>query len=125
MFGCLVSCGTKVIPPSFDLPAVVNLESVAGKWKADYLNLVAYLDPDLEKIVLSDGCIVVTADYKQVSHVINFANIVKTQPTCNELTYKSDLNQILEQTVSVKHQSKNQVIFLNQLNESLLILNKN
>ena len=125
LFGLMVSCGTKVTSSPFDLSNLVTTEKLDGKWKTDYLNVVAYLDADLEKIVLSDGCTVVSADYKQVSQAINFVNVVKTQSTCKDDVTTLNLNQILEQTVFIKYQSKNQFSFLNQDNQSLLILNKN
>ena len=106
--------------PSTSTSKDVNME---GKWNNNADNYTIYIEDELEKIVISNGCEVVSANYKKYLPAMTFTNIIKTQNTCNQTS--SNFDQILKHTVFVKSISGNKIGFYNEKNEELIILSKN
>lgn len=118
----VTSCSTTTYPiyPTTPVDTKVIL---AGKWKETNMNVKVYFEEELNKIVLSNGCQVVSANYNRFEPAISFSNITSTQKTCE--VQGMDLDQILKETILIKNRSNKQIVFLNENQEELLILNKN
>ena len=101
----------------------VNSIQIEGKWIDSTQNLKLYIDTELEKIVFTNGCEVISSDFKRFAPAINFANLVKTQSTCTKNGI--DGNKILNETVFLEINESNQLVFLDKNKVKLLILNKN
>ena len=97
--------------------------NIAGQWKNNSEKYTIYIEDELEKIVISNGCEVVSANYKKYLPAMTFTNIIKTQNTCNQTS--SNFDQILKQTIFVKSISGNEIGFYNESNQELIILSKN
>ena len=117
------SCSTPSISLP-NLPTTTSKEvSLAGKWSSSTEKYTIYIEDELEKIVISNGCEVISANYKKYLPAMTFTNIIKTQNTCNQST--STIDQVLKQTLFIKKLSNNQIGFYNEKEEELLILSKN
>ena len=105
--------------PKVSVPEKVTLN---GKFLNEDESIKVYFDEELKKIVLSNGCQVVSANFQRFDPAISFQQITATQPTC---TSSKDLSQILKSTILIESKTSNQLIFKNQNQEQLLILTKN
>ena len=112
--------------PTVSLPTLPSTSSkdvsLSGNWSSSTTNYIIYIEDELEKIVISNGCEVVSANYKKYLPAMTFTNIIKTQNTCNQTN--SVIDQVLKQTIFVKNISNNRIGFYNEKNEELLILSK-
>ena len=116
------SCNKNINTITKDNKAV-NSTQIEGKWIDSSNNFKLYIDTELEKIVFSDGCSVISSDFKRFVPAINFTNVVKSQSNCKE--EKINVNEILIETVFLQVSESNQLLFLDKNNKVLLILNKN
>ena len=120
----VTSCGSTIKSPSITYPDSANTKVVLnGKWKETNMDVKVYFEEELNKIVLSNNCQVVSANYARFDPAISFSNITSTQKTCE--VKGMDLDQILKETLLIKNRSSKQIVFLNENQEELLILNKN
>ena len=117
---CSVAVKSTSKPSNYPTDTKVILE---GKWKEVSLNTKVFFDEDLKKIVLSNGCQVVSANYNRFEPAISFSNVTSTQKTCE--VYGISLEDVIKQTVIIKSRSAKQIVLLNENQEELLILNKN
>ena len=101
----------------------INSTQIDGKWIDSAQNLKLYIDTELDKIVFTNGCEVISSDFKRFDSAINFANLVKTQSTC--VNNGINGNKILNETVFLEINESNQLVFLDKNRLKLLILNKN
>lgn len=97
--------------------------ALSGKWINHSNQTKVFFEDEIEKIVLSNGCQVVSANFKRYEPAINFSNITATQKTCE--TAPIDLAQVLKQTVIIKSISTSKIGFYDEANTVLLILDKN
>ena len=118
----VTSCSTSTLPSYPSTPVNTKVE-LGGKWKETNMDVKVYVEEELNKIVLSNGCQVVSANYNKFEPAISFTNITSTQKTCE--VQGMDLDQILKETILIKNRSAKQIVFLNENQEELLILNKN
>jgi hypothetical protein len=116
------SCNKNINTETKDNKAVNSIQ-IEGKWIDSTQNLKLYIDTELEKIVFTNGCEVISSDFKRFAPAINFANLVKTQSTCTKNGI--DGNKILNETVFLEINESNQLVFLDKNKVKLLILNKN
>lgn len=123
LFALITSCSTSSSLASNNIENANTKVELAGKWKETNMNVKVYLEEELNKIVLSNGCQIVSANYNRYDPAISFNNITSTQKTCE--VQGMDLDQILRETILVKNRSQKQIVFLNEDQEELLILNKN
>lgn len=123
LFALITSCSTSSSLPSNNIENANTKVELAGKWKETNMNVKVYFEEELNKIVLSNGCQIVSANYNRYDPAISFNNITSTQKTCE--VQGMDLDQILRETILVKNRSQKQIVFLNEDQEELLILNKN
>lgn len=122
LFTLITSCSTSKLPIQTASTADTKV-LLAGKWKETNMNVKVYFEEELNKVVLSNGCQVVSANYNRFEPAISFSNITSTQKTCE--VQGMDLDQILKETILIKNRSNKQIVFLNENQEELLILNKN
>lgn len=123
IFLVLHSCGKTITNIPIENKNSIKVESLNGKWTGGSTSTKVYFEEELEKVVLTDGCQVVSANYKRFEPAISFSNITKTNSTC-ELN-QIDLGDILKQTVIIKSIDQHKIGFYNEGNNALLILNKN
>lgn len=116
------ACTSSVTIPTS--PAVsTRVDVLDGKWSQPKNGTKIYFEEALEKVVLTDGCQVVSANYKRIDPAIHFFNIIATHQSCEGVTLS--LEDLLKQTIIIKQVTKNQIAFYNAENQSLLILDKN
>lgn len=126
LFVLITSCNSSVSQPILDTSYKENTNvEITGKWNNLNQKLTMYIDEDLNKIVLSNGCEVISADYKRFSPAINFVNIIKTENTCINNTSNLKLDEVLKETVLIRSKTNNQIEFTDVNGKSLLIVNKN
>ena len=117
------SCSTSNSVNLPNLPTNTSKEiSIIGKWNDRDNDYTIFIEEELEKIVISNGCEIVSANFKKFLPAMTFINIIKTQNTCNQ-NY-SNFDQILKHTVFIKSISGNKIGFYNEKNEELIILSK-
>lgn len=116
------ACSSSVSLPPVNHPTS-KVGNLSGKWINSSNKTKVYFEEELEKVVLSDGCQVVSANYKRYEPAISFSNITKTKSICD--SNGIDLAEVLKQTVIIKSVTGNKIGFYNEGNISLLILDKN
>ncbi|MBQ0147864.1 MAG: hypothetical protein KBS93_05325 [Flavobacteriaceae bacterium] len=117
----LISCGKTILPNDNKEDLTLQNLETEGKWIDNSKHVKVYFEDELEKIVLTDGCQIVSANYKKFYPAISFTDIIFTQKTCNNIL---GLDQILKQTKFIQAKSINQMIFLNENKEELLVIRK-
>ncbi len=101
----------------------INSTQIDGKWINPSKNIKLYVDSELEKVVFTNGCEVISSDFKRFSPAINFVNTIKTQNICNANSL--DIGKMLNESVFLEINQSNQLVFLDKNKVELLILNKN
>jgi hypothetical protein len=74
--------------------------ALSGKWINHSNQIKVFFEDEIEKIVLSNGCQVVSANFNVMSLLLIFRILRTTQKTCE--TAPIDLAQVLKQTVIIK-----------------------
>lgn len=118
----LVSCSSVKSLPNEKTSSTSEKVNLSGKFTNSKESVKVYFEDELNKIVLSNGCQVVSANYQRFDPAISFQQINATQETCESTT---DLVTILKSTILIEYKQGNQLIFKNQNQEHLLILSKN
>lgn len=117
----LASCNQRMQTPVLNTTKTTVAE-LNGKWENKSVSTNILFEETINKVVLSDGCQVVSADYSRYQDAISFTNITASKENC---PVSISLENILKQTVRLKSQGANTLAFLDQGGNELFIVNKN
>lgn len=118
----MLACCTQKIQTPVSTTSKTSVTELNGKWENNNSLTTVYFEEAINKVVLSDGCQVVSADYSRYQDAVSFTNITSSKENCPMVI---SLENILKYTNRMKSVGSNALVFLDEGGNELFIVNKN